>query len=60
MNPTRIIVYVTAAELSSMRQEAAARGVSLSRYAKERLASTTDNQQSHEIAAEKRVEDNPE
>jgi hypothetical protein len=38
----RIVVYVSADELSHMRREAARRRLSLSRYAKERLAPAPD------------------
>src|ERR1700722_18138226 len=38
----RIVVYVSADELAQMRREAARRRLSLSRYAKERLAPAPD------------------
>src|ERR1700722_3944504 len=38
----RIVVYVSADELAQMRREAARRRLSLSRYAKERLAAAPD------------------
>ena len=58
----RIVVYVSAAELSHMRREAARRRLSLSRYAKERLAPDQSDDDAHglnggglPVALEKRL-----